>query len=361
MKKKIIFFSGSRADYDLINSIYQLVSKNKTFNTYLLVTGTNLDRKYNGKNIISSKPNILKVKVNLKYSNKETFSKIFSEYVNKFYKLLLGLKPNLIVVLGDRYETLAISIVAKFLDCKLIHLHGGEKTEGSLDNIWRNVISILSDYHFTSLNIYKNKVIKLIGKNNNVFNFGSVGAFNIKKTNNKLYINNKFNKKILVSYHSATKSNLSSRNDFLELLKALTKFKKNLIFFTYPGHDIDSDFIIKNIQKFCRLNKNSIVMKKAEKFTYSELLNSFDILIGNSSAGIIEAPSAQIPTLNIGNRQKGRIFGPSIFHTKGESKKIYKKINLILKMKKINYFNPYYKKNVLKNINNQILKILNKI
>ena len=188
MKNKIIFFSGSRADYDLINPIYQLVKKNKKYNTNLLITGTNIDLKYGRKNITFTKKDILKIKVDLKFSSKKKFSKIFSEYFFKFYNLLFQLKPNLIVVLGDRYETLALAISAKFLSCKVIHLHGGEKTEGSLDNIWRNVISVLSDYHFTSLDAYKKKIIKLCGKPKNVFNFGSIGANNIINIKKKFFL-----------------------------------------------------------------------------------------------------------------------------------------------------------------------------
>jgi UDP-N-acetylglucosamine 2-epimerase len=145
------------------------------------------------------------------------------------------------------------------------------------------------------------------------------------------------------------------------LLKALTKFKKDLILFTYPGHDLDSDFIIKEIEKFKKLNDNCVVIKKATRFNYSDLLNSFDILVGNSSAGIIEAPSARIPTLNIGNRQKGRVFGPSVFNVIGKNDLIYNKINYIFKKAKINFKNPYYKKNVLKNMYSRIIKITKKL
>lgn len=358
MKKKIIFFSGSRADFDLIKPIYELLKKNKKYKTNLLVTGTNLDKKYSDENVNKLKNNFLKIKVNLKSSKKKDFSKIFSEYFNNFFDFLIKFKPSLIVLLGDRYEVLALSIVAKFLNCKVIHLHGGETTKGSLDDVWRNVISILSDFHFTSLNIYKEKVKRISGNYHNVYNLGSIGAYNIKNIKQKIIFNKKYPKKILVSYHSATYSISQSRKDFLELLKALSRFKNFLIFFTYPGHDIDSDFLIKKILNFKKKNRNVIFVKKVKKYSYGELLNSFDILVGNSSAGIIEAPSARIPSLNIGNRQMGRISGPSVFNTLGNKKFIFKKINFILNKKKINFHNPYYKKNILKNMYNKIIKII---
>ena len=358
MKKKIIFFSGSRADFDLIKPIYELVKRNKKYNTNLLITGTNLDKKYNEENINLLNNNFLKIKVNLKSSNKKEFSKIFSQYFENFFNFLIKFKPSLIVLLGDRYEVLALSIAAKFLNCKVIHLHGGETTKGSLDDVWRNVISVLSDFHFTSLNIYKKKVKKISRNNYNVYNLGSIGAYNVKNIKQKIVFNKKYPKKILVSYHSATNSISQSRKDFLELLKALSRFKNFLIFFTYPGHDIDSDFLIKKISNFKKKNRNVIFVKKVKKYSYGMLLNSFDILVGNSSAGIIEAPSARIPSLNIGNRQNGRVSGPSVFNTLGDNKFIFKKINFILSKKKINFHNPYYKKNILNNMYNKIIKII---
>ena len=360
MKKKIIFFSGSRADFDLIKPIYELLKKNKKFDTNLLITGTNLHKKYNDGNIDLPKKNLLKININLKFSKKEKFSKIFTQYFNNFFEFIIKNRPKLLILLGDRYEVLALSIVAKFLNCKVVHLHGGEETQGSLDNNWRNVISVLSDYHFTSLDIYKEKV-KKISSSKFVLNLGSIGAYNIKNIKQKIDFDKKYIKKILVSYHSATNNIKQSRKDFLELIKALDKFNNYLIYFTYPGHDIDSDFIIEKITKFKKKNKNVVFIKRVKKYSYGELLNSFDILVGNSSAGIIEAPSAKIPTLNVGNRQKGRVHGPSVFNVLGKNKSIYKKINYILNKKKINFYNPYYKKNVLRNMYYAIIKIAKKL
>ena len=360
MRKKLFFLSGSRADFDLIFPIYKFVNNNQKFQIRLIVTGSNLDIKYSDNKRISFDKSIFKIRVNLKSSNKKNFSKVISSYFYKFYDFLYIQKPDVVVILGDRYETLAFAICAKFLNCKIIHLHGGETTKGSLDDIWRDMITKLSDYHFTSLDIYKKKVIKVCGKPNTVFNFGSIGAYNIKSLKNfKVFENEKFKKKILVSYHSSTMSISKSRKDFLELLKALSKFKEYLILFTYPGHDLDSDFIIDNMRRFKKLNKNSILIKKATEFNYGELLHNFDILVGNSSSGIIEAPSANIPTINIGDRQKGRVSGPSVYNVKGHNKNIYKMIIKVLSNKKVVFKNPYYKKNILNKMCDKILYICN--
>ncbi len=324
----------------------------------MIVTGSNLDKKYsnNKKNLFPK--SILKIRVNLNSSNSKNFSKVISSYFHKFYNFLYIQKPDAVVILGDRYEALAFAICAKFLDCKIIHLHGGENTKGSLDDIWRDMITKVSDYHFTSLNKYKKKVIKICGKPSTVFNFGSIGAYNIRCLKKiKIFKKEKFQKKILVSYHSSTMSITQSRKDFLELLKALSKFKQHLILFTYPGHDLDSDFIISKMKRFKRLNTNSILIKKPKEFNYGQLLHNFDILVGNSSSGIIEAPSANIATINIGNRQKGRIFGPSVHNVKGNNKDIYRMINKVLNKKKIDFKNPYYKKNILNKMYDKISDI----
>jgi len=360
MKKKIFFLSGSRADFNLIFPIYKFVNNNKKFETRLIVTGSNLDKKYSNNKRISFDKSIFRIKVNLESSNHKNFSKIISSYFYKFYNFLYIQKPDLVIILGDRYEVLAFAICAKFLNCKIIHLHGGETTKGSLDDIWRDMITKVSDYHFTSLDIYKKKVIKICGKPNTVFNFGSIGAYNIKSLKNfKVFKNEKFKKKILVSYHSSTMCVSKSRKDFLELLKALSKFKEHLILFTYPGHDVDSDFIIDNMRRFKKLNKNSILIKKATEFNYGELLHNFDILVGNSSSGIIEAPSANIPTINIGDRQKGRVSGPSVYNVKGNNINIYKMIIKVLNNKKVVFKNPYHKKNILSKMCDKIFYICN--
>lgn len=356
MKKKTFFLSSSRADFDLISTIYNLLKKNKYLLPKIILTGTNLDKKYTQKKKFLNSN--FKINVDLKSSNIKDFSKVLSSYFLKFYNFLYKKKPNVVVILGDRYETLIFAICAKFLDCKIIHIHGGEKTKGSLDNIWRDMITKISDYHFTSLEIYRKRVIKLIDSSKNVFNFGSIGAYNIKNINKKkIFQNIKFKKKILVSYHSSTLSISKSRKDLLEMLAALTKFKECFILFTYPGHDIESDFIIKSLKKFNIVNKNSLLIKKASSYNYADLLYSFDILVGNSSSGIIEAPSAKIPTLNIGDRQKGRVSGPSVFHINGNRKKIYFMIKKILKKKKIIFKNPYYQKNTLKKMSDKIISI----
>ena len=144
MKNKVYFFSGSRADYSLIESIFFLFESNRSFEKKLIITGTNLSKKYSdNENFNISQKDIQKIYVKLGNSQEKNFSKIMSRYFNQFYRLLEKNKPNCIILLGDRYETLIFGICAKLLNIKIIHFHGGETTLGSLDNIWRDTISKL--------------------------------------------------------------------------------------------------------------------------------------------------------------------------------------------------------------------------
>ena len=211
MKNKVYFFSGSRADYSLIESIFFLFQYNKSLEKKLVITGTNLSKKYsdNEKFDISEKY-IHRIYVKLGNSQEKNFSNIFSKYLGQFYKLLEKNKPNYVILLGDRYEALIFGICAKFLNIKIIHFHGGETTLGSLDNTWRDMISRLSDYHFTSLKLYKDKLINMGIDKKKIFNVGSIGVSNISKTKIKkkfTFPNSlNFDRKILVSYHSLTTS-----------------------------------------------------------------------------------------------------------------------------------------------------------
>ena len=183
MRSKVFFLSGSRADYSLIGSIFLLFKNNKHFEKKIILTGTNLSKKKysDDEKFNISKRDIYKIHIKLESSNKKDFSNIFSNYFNQFYNLLEKNKPEYVIVLGDRYEALIFAICARFLNIKIIHFHGGETTLGSLDNTWRDIISRLSDYHFTSLSLYKNKLTSLGINKKNIFNVGSVGASNMAK------------------------------------------------------------------------------------------------------------------------------------------------------------------------------------
>ncbi len=350
--KKISIISSSRADYGILKNLIVKLSNDKKFNLDFIVTGSHLDKKY-GKTISFIKKDKViinhKIRINLGKTSKLNISHIISEYIKKISKYLDKSRPDGIIILGDRYEMLAIATVANIFNIPIFHLHGGEVTSGSYDDQIRHSITKLSFLHFASTLRAKNRIIQMGEDKKRVFFVGSLGVENLlkyKKKNNltKIFDFKLKNKKILISYHSQTKNIKLSRLDFLNILKALKYFKNCSLIFTKPNHDFDSDFILKNIKKFLKTNKNAILISSLGQENFYECLKNFDCIVGNSSAGIIEAPSAKIPSVNIGNRQEGRDMAKSVYTIKGNQIIIRKILNKILSSKKIrNFKNPYFK------------------
>ena len=366
-KKKICVISSSRAEYGILRELIIKLKSSKKFKTKVLVTGSHLAPKYGStvKNIKDDKIQIdCKIRVKLNKNDKHSIIKDMSNYLDNFSNAFKKIDPDLILVTGDRHEILCAAIVANILRIRLAHIHGGETTLGSYDNGSRNAITNLSFIHFVSTSKYKAKVIQMGENPKKVFDVGSLSVENlikVKKKNNFLnnIMNFNFNKKrILISYHSLTINIKKGRKDFNELLTSLEKVKNTTIVFSYPNHDVDSDYIITKINEFVKKNKNARLFKFVGQENYYQLLKNFDCIIGNSSSGIIEAPSAKIPTINIGERQEGRIMSKSVFNVK--PKNIFNTLKKIYKLKdgkKINFTNPYQKKNTTK----KIIKELNKI
>ncbi|MDA7715683.1 UDP-N-acetylglucosamine 2-epimerase [Pelagibacteraceae bacterium] len=366
-KKKICIISSSRAEYGILKELIIKLKSSKKFKTEVLVTGSHLVTKY-GSTYRNIKKDKIKIdyKINVKLNKNDKFSiiKDMSNYLKVFSNTFKKIKPDLILVTGDRHEILCVAIVANIFRIRLAHIHGGETTLGSYDDGSRNAITKLSNIHFVSTNKYRTKVIQMGENPKNVFNVGSLSVetlTKIKKNDNFLnnILNFNFNKKrILISYHPLTANIEKGRKDFNELLNSLKKVKNTSLVFSYPNHDVDSDYIIVKIKEFVKKNKNSKLFKFVGQENYYQLLKNFDCIIGNSSSGIIEAPSAKIPTINIGERQEGRIMSKSIFSIK--AKNVFNTLNKIYKLKgrkKINFTNPYQKKNTTKNIIEKLNKI----
>lgn len=368
MKQRIIIISSSRADYGILKNLIYKMQIDKSFDMKFVVTGSHLDAKYGNtlKYIYKDKIKIdQKIKIHLGKTTKKNITNNLSKYINKFSNYFDNIKPNAILILGDRYEMLAIAIVANIHNIPIVHLHGGEITEGSYDDQNRHAITKLSFIHFVSTLSAKKRVMQMGENKNNVFHIGSLGVENLinyKKNNSlrKIFNFKLKTKKILVSYHSVTNNIKSSRLDFSNLLKSLKFFQDCTIIFTSPNHDLDSDFITKKINNFLKKNSNAKIIKSLGQENFYECLKSFDCIIGNSSSGIIEAASARIPSINIGDRQIGREKPESIYSIKGDSVLIKKTIEKVFSLKQknlIRYFNPYYKKNSSDLIISELKKI----
>ena len=262
-----------------------------------------------------------------------------------------------------------IAFIIDYIVIKIIHLHGGEITQGSIDNKSRNAISQLSYFHFVSHEVYKKNLIKLGIHKKNILVVGGLGASSINKVKieNKKYLEKKLKLKLnqkflLVTYHPVTVKEYAHKDEFINLMNCLDSFKDVIKIVTAPNIDNNNKNIINVIKYFIKNKKNFYYFKSLGSKNYYSLMSHSDGVVGNSSSGILEAPSFKVPTLNIGNRQIGRVQAKSIVNVNFKRNQILGGLNKILNnikfRKKLNHIsNIYFKKNTEKKIINKLLKI----
>ena len=326
--RKICVVTSSRADYGLLKLLMKKIKNDKELILRTVVTGTHLSSKYGStyQEIESDGFRIdRKVKI---LSNDNSPSGILKSMANcqiKFPSIFFELKPDLIIVLGDRFEIFAITSVALVECLPVAHLHGGESTEGAIDEAFRHSITKMSHFHFVANDTYRKRVIQLGEKPSKVFNVGGLGVDCIKSI--KLIKRDEFernigfklkNKNLLITFHSVTLENGSTKKQFLELLEAIRPLKETGLIFTLPNADTDGLVVIKLINEFVSNNVNAIVFKSLGQLHYLSCMSYMDAVIGNSSSGLLEAPSLKIPTINIGDRQKGRLQAFSVINCRPE-------------------------------------------
>ena len=278
------------------------------------------------------------------------------------------LAPDLVIVLGDRFETFAAATAAHVARIPIAHLHGGELTEGAFDDAFRHSITKMSILHFTSTEIYRRRVIQLGEQPTTVFNVGAIGLDNIqelrllskKKLEQELGVSF-LKKNLLVTFHPATADRNSAMKQCTELLAALDELKDTFIIFTKSNADAEGRLINTMIEKYVSRNtSSSALFSSLGQLKYLSLLQCVDGVVGNSSSGIIEAPGFKIGTINIGNRQLGRMRASSIIDCEPQKKSIRKATEIL-------YSTPFQQQ--LKNCSNpygnggtskQILSILKK-
>lgn len=366
--KRIGVYTGNRADYGILKNLIFELKKIKSIKTLLYTGGAHYSSFFGNtyKEIIKDKIRI-NFKSNLRINNIDNTEilNFFSKSIAENTKQLKRKKPDIIIILGDRYEAYAFAITAFFLNIKIIHIHGGELTQGAFDDSIRHSISKLSDYHFVTHKKYKKRLIQLGESKKNIFMVGSLGVesfVKFKKIPKKILFKKHkipLSKKIaLVTFHPETRSKIKIKKQIQILLSSLKNLKNIFLIITYNNQDTYGDYYIKQIIKFNKNNNNSTIIKSMGSENYYSFLTHVDLVIGNSSSGIIEAPSAKTPTLDIGDRQLGRIKSSSVFNCKLKKNQIVKMIYKILKKKNLSYKNEYHKKNTKKLIVKAILKIL---
>ena len=368
MKKKILVFTGSRADYGILRPLVFKLKKEKKIDTLIAASTHHFSKNYGNtyKQILNDfkkinykcKININKTSINsiINYCGKSIVS--LNSYINK-------VKPSMIIILGDRYETFICAFVGFMRNIPISHIHGGEITKGAIDDSLRHAITKLSDYHFVCHENYKKRIIQLGENSKNIFNYGSLSSEEIKKfrfeSKKNLIKKNKipnFTHNILVTFHPETRSNTSPKKQIEIFIRSIENFDNILFIITYNNKDESGDYFRNRIKKM-KKNKNIILFESLGVKKYFNFLKFSDIVIGNSSSGIIEAPIVKTPTINVGSRQDGREFSKSIFNVPLNHKLIKNKINEVLNLKKVHYQNLFFKKNASNKISKKIISLLN--
>ena len=272
------------------------------------------------------------------------------------------LQPDMIVVLGDRYEILAAAEAAMIMRIPIAHIHGGEITEGAYDDAIRHSITKMSHLHFAATEEYRRRIIQLGEQPERVFYTGAIGVENIKKLQlmSKAEIEKEIGfeidkKTILVTYHPVTLGNRTAKDDINDFIAALDERKDLRIIFTMPNSDTGGHFISEAITEFVVENsKRAKAFKSLGVVRYLSVMCQVAAVVGNSSSGLIEAPSFGIPTLNIGDRQNGRIAADSVWNCASDKESILNGLNMVLS-KEFCIFassiqNPYEKENTAEEI-----------
>ncbi len=322
---KIAVITSNRAEYGLLAPLIREF-KSRNFDIDIIVSGSHLSYEF-GLTYKEIEFEIAKkVEILLSSDSKSAVCKAMGLANIGFSEAYESLKPDLIVVLGDRFEIFCAVSVAMIYNIKVIHLHGGELSELAYDDAFRHSITKMSYLHFVATQEYKNRVIQLGEEPFRVFNVGAIGIDNIKnikllsKEEFEQSINFKLNiKNLLITYHPTT---LSEGENFEELLFVLKNLKDTNLIFTKANSDNGGREINDKIEQFVKENPNGILISSLGTLRYLSAILYVDGVIGNSSSGIIEVPSFKKGTINIGERQSGRARNTSIIDCKLERRDI---------------------------------------
>ena len=321
--RKICVVTGTRAEYGLLYWLLSEIQSDDAFTLQLVVTGMHLSPGFGSTYQQIEKDGFeinYKVEMLLSSDSAVATSKSMGLGIIGFADAYDTLKPDIIIVLGDRFEIFSAVSAATIFRIPIAHLHGGETTEGAYDEAMRHSITKMSHIHFTSTETYRERVIQLGEKPDHVFNVGAPGIDNIKRLTLlsrdefESSINFKLNKKnLLVTFHPVTLENSSAKMQFSELLLALDELEDTNILFTKANADTDGQIINKMIDEYVDSRPyKTIAYASLGQLRYLSAMQFVDAVVGNSSSGLLEAPSFKIGTLNIGDRQKGRIKANSV-------------------------------------------------
>lgn len=350
--RKIALATSTRAEYGIMSRLIESLSKDDEIRFYLLVTGMHLSKKFGMTKDEITQPIYKEIDIDIE---KEPAHSLALAIV-KFGETLKEIKPNLLVLLGDRYEIMGVAVACMLNNVPIAHIGGGDTTEGIIDEAIRHSITKMSHLHFTTCESSKNRVIQLGENPNRVFNVGSLAIENMKnmpllsKDELEKSLDFKFNKRnLLVTFHPVTLEG-NEKAQFGELLSAFDELKDTNIIITCPNSDSGNDEIFALIDSYKKTHSNVKYYTSLGMKRYFSCMRFVDMVVGNSSSGIYETPSFKIPTINIGDRQKGRLQADSIINCKPFKNDIVNAINEAYSKDCKNTINHYEKEGTMENI-----------
>ena len=322
-KRKICIVTGTRAEYGLLYWLMKEVQSSKKLELQIIVTGMHLSPEFGLTYQQIEQDGFYidkKVEMLLSSDSEVGITKSMGLGLIGFADALNDLNPDLIIVLGDRFEIFSAVVAAMISKIPVAHIHGGEATEGLIDESIRHSVTKMSQLHFVAAEEYRRRVIQLGESPDRVFNVGATGIDNIKRLRllSKCEIEEsiQFNlgkKNLLVTFHPVTLENATTKCQFQHLLDALKKLKETNIIFTRANADTDGRVISRMIDCYVKKHPQSaIVFDSLGQLRYLSLMRYVDGVVGNSSSGLLETPSFKIGTVNIGDRQRGRIRANSV-------------------------------------------------
>lgn len=320
--RKICVITGTRAEYGLLRWVMQGIKDSEVLDLYTIVTGMHLSPEFGltVKEIEADGFRIdRRVEMLLSSDTPVGITKSMGLAMIGFADALHELQPDLLLVLGDRYEIFAAVASAMVACIPIAHLSGGESTEGAFDESIRHSITKMSHLHFVAAEEYRNRVIQLGEQRESVFQVGGLGIDSIKRL--KLHSRSKLEKDIgikllprnlLVTFHPVTLEKNSSEEQMAELLAALSDLEETMLIFTMPNSDTHGRILFSQINDFCSHHPHAQAFTSLGQLRYLSCIEHVDGVVGNSSSGIAEVPSFKKGTINIGDRQKGRIKAASV-------------------------------------------------
>lgn len=365
MKRKVAVVTGARSEYGLLYWLLKELQENEDFELQLIVTGAHLKKELGFTvQVIEDDGFPIHAKVEILDGEDSPLgiSRSIGRAVSGIAKALDQLQPDILLLLGDRYEILAAAQAALVARIPIAHIHGGELTEGAVDDSMRHAITKMANLHFVSAEPYRRRVIQLGEQAEYVFTVGATSLDHLQ--NLKLLGREALEKSLdfslgkcsfLTTYHPATLSNQPQNEAVKKWLQALDCFPDAQIIMTYPGADSQWGVVVDLIESYARSQPSRVFLTKSlGQLKYLSVMSCVNLVVGNSSSGLIEAPSFKVPTVNIGDRQKGRLRADSVIDCEEDADSIRQAIQKAFsddfKNSLINMTNPLGNGNTTKKI-----------